>query len=487
MTKINDLIGNFGRYHYWLCIMVFISRFGVAFHQMAIIFLAPPAQYYCPNKNSTCCDNPVYDTSVFTKTIVTEWNLICEKSWLKDFTQTVFQFGVLIGSLLFGIASDRYGRKPTLIISVVIEIFSGMISSFLPDFWSFTFARMLVGFSNGGIMIITFVIIMEYVGTPNRDVVSALFHIPFTTGHIMLAGIGYLLRDYTYFQLCISGINVILLAYICLLPESPRWLLAMNKTVQAIDLMERVAKINKLPTEHIRHEVEMYQLKRIKDYTKPKATVLDLFRSPKLRTNIMVLSFAWLVCSYCFYGGTYYISHLTGDVFINVVATGTVCLCACIICIPLIKFSKRKTVVVTANALCGFCMLTIGIVPEGNVSVIFGCLGELLCYTIFVVVYLYCTEMFPTVVRNAAIGICSMMARVGAMIAPFPAGLRPYGIWCAPIAFGIFPVIAAFLCLLLPETKDCELLMTIEEAEALGKNYQNISSRTDVNIAESEV
>lgn len=108
MGLINEVIGNFGRFHYWLCFIVFMSKFGVAFHQMAIIFLAPPAHYHCPGSNATCCDNPVYDKSVFTRTIVTEWNLICKNDWLKDLTQTIFQFGVLSGSLLFGIASDRY-------------------------------------------------------------------------------------------------------------------------------------------------------------------------------------------------------------------------------------------------------------------------------------------------------------------------------------------------------------------------------------------
>ncbi|KAJ8716710.1 hypothetical protein PYW07_003337 [Mythimna separata] len=243
MVLINQLIGNFGRFHYWLCFIVFMSKFGVAFHQMAIIFLAPPAHYTCPGTNATCCDNPVYDKSIFTRTIVTEWNLICKNDWLKDLTQTIFQFGVLSGSLLFGIASDRYGRKPTLIISVVIEIFAGIMSSFMPGYWSFTFVRMFVGFANGGIMIISFVIVMEYVGSAYRDVVSALFHVPFTTGHILLAAVGYLIRDYTYFQLFISLSNVFLLLYICILPETPRWLLVMNKTEQAVRLMEQVAKM----------------------------------------------------------------------------------------------------------------------------------------------------------------------------------------------------------------------------------------------------
>lgn len=108
MVPINTFIGNFGKYHMWLSVIIFLSKFFVAFHQMAIFFLAPPVQYTCPGNNNTCCDTPVYDKTDFSRTIVMEWNLICQKSWLKDFTQTIFQFGVLIGSLSLGLASDRY-------------------------------------------------------------------------------------------------------------------------------------------------------------------------------------------------------------------------------------------------------------------------------------------------------------------------------------------------------------------------------------------
>lgn len=94
--------------------------------------------------------------------------------------------------------------------------------------------------------------------------------------------------------------------------------------------------------------------------------------------------------------------------------------------------------------------------------------------------------MFPTVVRNAALGICSMMARVGAMLAPFVANMKQYGKWCAPVAFGIFPIVAALLCLMLPETKDCELLMTIEEGENFSGRGLNSSETTNFRSSENE-
>ncbi|XP_063826415.1 organic cation transporter-like protein isoform X2 [Ostrinia nubilalis] len=384
MVLINELIGNFGKYHWFLCIIIFANKVGVAFHQMAIIFLAPPAEYHCPDRNETCCDNPIYDKSKYSRTIVMEWNLICERVWLKDLTQTFFQFGVLSGSLVFGMASDKYGRRPSLLASVIMSVFFGIMCSFLPDFWSFTIVRTALGFAVGGVMVIGFVILMEYVGSAKRDLVSALYHVPFTLGYIVLAVFGYFIRDYMYFLLVISLTNVILLVYICILPESPRWLLAANKTFKAITLMERVAKINKLPTDEIQHKIEFYQLEH-RSKNQRKGSLIDLFRTPNMRKNILVMSFTWLVCSYCFYGMAYYISHLTGDVYVNVMASGIVCL--------------------------------------------------------------------------------------------------PFGKWCAPVAFGIFPLIAALLCLLLPETKDCELMMTLEEGEALGKKLTR-EQEAGVDIAE---
>nr|XP_034829082.1 solute carrier family 22 member 7-like isoform X2 [Maniola hyperantus] len=376
---INDLIGNFGRYHFWLCALIFFGKFGTGLHQMAIIILAPPAVYTCPNSNSTCCENPVYDTTTFSRTIVTEWNLICDKSWLKDFTQTVFQFGVLIGSLIFGIASDRcfqiWKKKGIASISGITNVY-----------WS-----------------------------------SCSFYARFLEFY----------HHSIHFGTC------------C-------WR-------------------NYLPKNEVRQQVETYQLQSIRMRQK-KGNALDLFRTPNLRSNILVMSFIWFVSSYCYYGVSHYISHLTGDIFVNVVASSGVCLFGCFLAIPLVKFIGRRILVIIFNISSSICLVVIAFIPEGIGSVIMGCVGVLFSFMSFIVVYLYCTEMFPTVVRNSAIGISSMMARFGSMVAPFVAGLRPHGKWCAPITFGVFPIIAAILCILLPETKDIELPMTIEEGEAMGRN-----------------
>lgn len=53
------------------------------------------------------CTEWTYDKSVFQSTIISEWDLVCGNKELADLAQTVFMLGVLVGSVLFGLAADK--------------------------------------------------------------------------------------------------------------------------------------------------------------------------------------------------------------------------------------------------------------------------------------------------------------------------------------------------------------------------------------------
>lgn len=128
-------------------------------------------------------------------------------------------------------------------MAVILQVVSGISAAFIPEFWSFTFMRLLIGASVGGTMVTGFVIIMEFVGKQYRDIASALYQTPFNMGHILLPVFGYYFRDYAQFQLAISIPTIVLLLYFCLVPESPRWLIAVKRTDEAIKILERVALV----------------------------------------------------------------------------------------------------------------------------------------------------------------------------------------------------------------------------------------------------
>lgn len=112
---VTRAIGAIGKWQIWVCFVVFLVKFPVAWHQMSIIFLAPPVNFTCAANHSEIfanhchanCSSYAYDRSVFKETIISQWDLVCTKEWLKNLTQTIFMLGILVGNMVFGYLSDR--------------------------------------------------------------------------------------------------------------------------------------------------------------------------------------------------------------------------------------------------------------------------------------------------------------------------------------------------------------------------------------------
>lgn len=66
--------------------------------------------------------------------------------------------GVLIGSYVFGDLSDRFGRRPTFFISLVIQLIGGLLAAISPEYITFVLARILIGASTSGVFLVAYVI-----------------------------------------------------------------------------------------------------------------------------------------------------------------------------------------------------------------------------------------------------------------------------------------------------------------------------------------
>lgn len=313
--------------------------------------------------------------------------------------------------------------------------------------------------------------VLGVAGIKWRTTIGTLYQLPFNLGHILLAPIAYFLRDWRYQQLAISLPSILLLSYWCIMPESPRWLLAVDKTDKAIKVIETVAKRNKLPVEHIRADMLAYVHKREGHAVKPAGNFQDLFRTPNIRRNWFCMSYNWMVCGLCFYGIAQYMGRIGGNIFLNLTFSATVTVPGTLYAAWSISFFGRKVTLISANLITGLSFLVIAFVPEDPTwpRTALGTIGIFGMMVAFPTVYIYAGEIFPTIIRNIGVGSCSMCARIGSMIAPFIIGVGNLVPLAPPLVFFVIPAIGACLCLLMPETKDCELPDTVEEAEAMGK------------------
>lgn len=488
---IEKCIGVLGKWHIWICIAVMFCKFPIAWHQLSMIFLAAPMQFTCidntTDRCSTECPEHIFDRSIFKETIATEWDLVCGRQYLSNLAQTFTMLGILVGNLIFGYFSDRFGRKAPLVWAVILQTISGIAVAYSPWYSMFVIMKFINAAVTGGAMVISFVLVMELVGTEWRTFMGIIYQIPFNFAHLTMPLISYFLRDWHHFQIAISIPSLVLVSYYWVLPESPRWLLTGGQKDKAVQILQSAAKSNGLPTEDIEQKVETYLKGRIDsvvDDTK-KGNVLDLVRTPVIRVYTLCICFNWGVCGLGFFGLAQFCGNLAGDIFINVALSAVITVPATFIAIYTTKQFGRKKSLIFGNVCAGVSLLLIAIVPAHPVwySTVLATIGMFGIAISFPTVYIYSGELFPTALRNIGVGTSSMTARIGSMVAPFVAGLTETHVVLPPIIFGSVALIGAALCLVLPETLGCKLPDTVEEAEQFKKQQKLMKSKNKLDGA----
>lgn len=94
-------------------------------------------------------------------------------------------------------------------------------------------------------------------------------------------------------------------------------------------------------------------------------------------------------------------------------------------------------------------------------------LGKFGITSAFCIVYTVSSELFPTVIRNTAMGCCSMAARVGTIISPFIIYLGQIYKALPYILMGCLALVGSFLCLILPESFGRPLPETMSEIQPI--------------------
>ncbi|KAK0180095.1 hypothetical protein PV327_005772 [Microctonus hyperodae] len=499
VDAIQEALGGLGRWQIIVCLAISLVKFPVAWHQLAIVFMAPqnqkfnctspartPAKDQCivsVNGTHTECDDWEFDRSVFPETIISQWSLVCNRAHYANIQQSILMFGILIGNITFGTMADRYGRKIPLMISVVLQLASGIGCAIVPWFPALLFLKLLSAMATGGTMVTSYVICMEIVGTKYRAAITVLYQIPFSLGHMSLAGIGYYFRHWQHLQMAITFPSIILLGYWWVVPESPRWLLAVGRQKAACTVLKRAAKVNKIENKDIpdlvrKHYLHQHSRKTASDHS---ATFIDLIRTPNMRIKSLAIFFNWIVCGMGLFGMSQYIGQVGGNIFVNVAVSGVTQIPGNFVAWWAMNKLGRKITLIISNITAGISALLLITTPQNAewLRLIFACFGIVGMSVSFTTVYLFSGELFPTVVRNIGVGTSSMCARLGSMVAPFVVSLSIVKAWLPPALFGIMPLLGAALALLLPETNGCTLPETLQDGENFGKKNKKNSINKD--------
>jgi SHS family lactate transporter-like MFS transporter len=99
------------------------------------------------------------------------------------------------GALVFGMAADRFGRRPILVTSVVLYSALELTSAFAPSLVVLLGLRALFGFAMGGVWGVGASLALESIPVKTRGLISGVLQEGYATGYLLASLVFYFLFD----------------------------------------------------------------------------------------------------------------------------------------------------------------------------------------------------------------------------------------------------------------------------------------------------
>ncbi|XP_065346893.1 organic cation transporter protein-like [Cloeon dipterum] len=426
------------------------------------------------NKDVEECSSLVYNGEE--NTIQTEFGLACpDNEWKLALVGTAHGFGAMIGLPLAGFFSDRFGRKTTLTIVLVMSSVLCLVKTLATNYGTFMFLEALEAIFGGNIFSICFILAFEMV-TPNKRILGYMvIVISFAMGNAIVGGVAWAVKDWRYILYTTCAPALLFVFYYWLLPESVRWLIARGRLGDAKKQILHAAKVNKvtLGKEWMKdwQNGQIYRVDKENNGDSLWKSLKQVSKSRVLLVRLAVCSFCWISADLIYYGlSLNSVEHAgTANKYVNFILTSMVEAPSYIVTwVSLKKLGRRMTLCLTF-LLCGVACFASPFVPESYraVRLPIYLLGKFAITSSYDTLYVFTAEIYPTKLRNSLLGICNMMGRFGTMIAPQTPLMSRLTPLFPLVFFGALSTAAGFLALLLPETRGKPLPVTIKEAEDL--------------------
>ncbi|XP_055339716.1 organic cation transporter-like protein [Paramacrobiotus metropolitanus] len=413
------------------------------------------------------------------RSVVGDMDLVCDKGWLANLATAIYFFGQIIGSFGFGVICDRIGRRnPLLFCNVLFSALNaGLI--FSADYIYYAVFLFFIGISRQGMHSSFFILMMEWIQPRRRGTWAAIAQFPFSLGVLLLALTGYLVQDWRKMQLVLTVSNFTALAYYWFAPESLKWLVLQNQFPRIAVICTRIARFNKITlSEEILQGVQLMTIQLHETQTKHRAyTMLDCIKTPYLRIFTFLTGYLWFAVFMSYFAFSFLVAGLVGNIYMNIAISGALELIPRALCILLAsKFSNRAILtghflLTAALALSASVVPTAGNVTLAVVQAVLAQAARMSVVGCFPAVAVVTSELFPTVIRNSGFSWCSVLMRLGGMVAPQFIVLATITTFSGLpfVVISVTVILGAVVAILLPETTDMKMLSTIAEAEAFGK------------------
>lgn len=424
------------------------------------------------NITVSCQNGWVYDFNELYPTIATEMNWVCDNDQLPYQSQTIFYVGTSLGCVVFGLIADRFGRRPSIILSYVIACVAGIGSAFTTSFYTFNVLRFFVGATIIPLSEDPYVLSLEYIGVKKRTIVIIIWSMGYILFSAICPWIAHGLRDWRLLCIITSAPLAAVPLFGKFVPESASWLLTQGRKKEAVKLLKTVARINK---KEYPEEFGERCYDKNNENDNFNTTVLDLFKTPRLRLNSLVLAIIWFIVYCCYHTNTQNASNLGTNVYDSFTYSSLVEIPALFVILFGIDWLGRRWPVAFSSLAAGLAGLVILIIPRDAIKTHLGLalIQRVTITIVYNVIMQYSAELLPTVLRGRGLAFLRLMGTLGLYLSPSIVYLSMTMPGLPLVVSGVLMLLVSAFTLTLPETLHKHLPHSIEDGEMFGKN-QNI-------------
>jgi len=379
--------------------------------------------------------------------------------------------GFTLGTMASGPLGDSFGRRNPMILGYCGVVITAACTTMAMNVYMLYGFRLIMGFFAGIGIPVACITISEVFPSAHRGMATAGLGIAYVLGELWAAsGLMMLMPDLVHgsWRLLIAWSTIPAVSlFLCgmLSPvtkyDTPFFLASRGKTEELRDVLNLMAETNNKPQLKLADDdAVICQVPEKIAFAKVLPTLLR----PPLISKVCILSFMMFAKDFaCFGSGVFWPqlwARIDGLDKVNpgqeLVVTAALGIPGVLLAVLLMKVLPRKTGIVFCASACSMSAVLLRGLSSGKTSGFLGVLGfKLLFPTWQMTTMLLPSELFGTQIRGWGFSCAASIGRLATVVSPFAVELGTQGFsgLLSLLALG-----AALAVLLLPETKDCELV-----------------------------
>ena len=420
-----------------------------------------------------------YDTAVISGAIgFLQTHFTLDAAWT-GWTASCALVGCVIGVVLAGILSDRFGRKKVLIISAVLFLISAVGTALPRTLNEFIIFRIIGGIGVGAASMTSPMYIAEISPARIRGRMVSVNQLAIVSGILIVYFVNFYIAEYgadiseswnvkigwRWMFGSESLPAVLLLLLLFFVPESPRWLVKQNREKEAADVLSKVEG-----AEYAKNEILA-----IKDVISLETGSIKQLFQPGLRIVLVigvvlaVLQQVTGINVFLYYAPEIFkkLGSQTNTALLETIVVGSVNMLFTLVAIWTVDKLGRKPLMIVGSVGMGVSLFVMGLVAyyqKTELWVLVLVLGYIASFALSVgpVTWVIMSEIFPTRIRGRAMAIATfclwganyivsqtfpMMNENKWLVEKFHHGF-PFWVYCS-----LCVVLAVFVWLFVPETK----------------------------------